>query len=96
MPLNFNKLTLALTLTLTTVFSANLDPVQAQIEPPTQEGYYYFPPHQFKNWSELTPGQQLKAKELGYNREAFTKYILQSNPNIRKWDDFEENMYIKK
>ncbi|KHG32966.1 hypothetical protein [Sulfurospirillum sp. MES] len=86
MPLKFNKLTLALALTLTTAFSANLDPVQAQIEPPTQEGYYYFPPHQFKNWSELTPPQQKKAVELGYNRDAFSKWLSQQ-PNSQKWGE---------
>lgn len=91
MPLNFNKLTLALILTLTTVYSSNLDQVQALNETNLQDGYYYLPPHELKPWEQLTPEQQSKAKELGYNREALTKYILQSNPNTPKWADLEAN-----
>ena len=93
---NFNNVTSSLVLPLLLSLSLNLTASEAQNETNVQDGYYYLPPHELKPWDQLTPEQQLKAKELGYNREALTKYILQSNPNIRKWDDFEENMYIKK
>lgn len=88
---NFNNVTSTLVLPLFLSLSLNLTASEAQNEPNVQDDLYYLPPHQFKNWDGLTPEQQLKAKELGYNREAFTKYILQSNPNTPKWDDFEAN-----
>lgn len=87
---NFNKVTSTLVLPLFLSLSLNLSASEAQNEPNVQDDYYYLPPHQFKSWDSLTPEQQLKAKELG-NREAFTKYILQSNPNTPKWADFETN-----
>lgn len=91
MTLNFNKVTSSLVLPLLLSLSLNLNASEAQNEPNVQDDYYYLPPHQFKNWCGLTPEQQLKAKELGYNREAFTKYILQSNPNTPIWEYFETN-----
>lgn len=87
---NFSKVTSTLVLPLYLSLSLNLTASEASNESNSQD-YYYLPPHQFKNWDGLTPEQQLKAKELGYNREAFTKYILQSNPNTPKWADFEAN-----
>lgn len=72
---NSNKIGLALILSLTTALSLNLSATEQQIEVPAKEGYYYFPPHQLREWSQLTPAEQKKATELGYNREAFAKWV---------------------
>lgn len=85
MPLKFNKLTLALALTLITAFSANLEPVQAQ-----QDGYYYVPPHELKSFEQLTKTEQTQAKKFQYDREKFTQWFIQNN-NTAKWADFEAN-----
>lgn len=85
MPLNFNKLALALILTLTTVYSSNLEQVQAQMELPTREGYFYFPTtHQAKEWSQLTSKQQKKAKEVQYDRKKFSDWLLSLDQNSTK------------
>lgn len=87
MTLKIAKVGLALILSLTTAFSSNLSEPGAQIEPPTQDGYYYFPPHQLKHWDELTPQQQKKATELKFDRDAFAKYLINSNPNTPTWGE---------
>ena len=85
MTLKIAKVGLALILTLTTAFSSNLEPSEAQNDTSTQEGYYYLPPHQLKTWDELTPQQQKKAAELKFDRAAFAKYLINSNPNTPTW-----------
>ena len=84
MTLKIAKVGLALILTLTTAFSSNLEPSEVQNDTNTKEGYYYLPPHQLKIWDELTPQQQKKAKELGYNRDAFAKWVSQQ-PGAPTW-----------
>lgn len=78
------KVGLALALTLTTAFSSNLEPLQAQNDTNKQEGYYYLPPHQLKTWYELTPQQQKKAKELNFDRDAFAKWVSEQ-PGTPTW-----------
>ncbi len=87
MVLKIAKVGLALALTLTTAFSSNLTTSEAHFEPPTQEGYYYFPPHQLKTFEQLTPQQQKKAAELKFDRAAFAKYLVNSNPNTPTWGE---------
>lgn len=87
MTLKIAKVGLALALTLTNLISSNLSEPGAQIEPPTQKGYYYFPPHQLKTFEQLTPQQQKKAAELKFDRAAFAKYLVNSNPNTPTWGE---------
>lgn len=82
-----NKVGLALILSLTTALSSNLGAVELQIEPQTQVGYYYLPPQQLKKWEDLTPQQQKKAAELGYNRDAFAKWLIQTSPTPISWGE---------
>ncbi len=83
---SLTKVELTLILSSTMAFSSNLEPSEAQIEPTTKEGYYYLPPHQLKKWEDLTPRQQKKAAELGYNRDAFAKWVSQQ-PGTPAWGE---------
>ena len=84
MTLKIAKVGVILSLTLTTVFSSNLEPLRARNDTNKQEGYYYLPPHQLKTFEQLTPQQQKKAKELGYDRDAFAKWVSQQ-PGATIW-----------
>lgn len=84
MTLKIAKVGVILSLTLTTAFSSNLEPLRARNDTNKQEGYYYLPPHQLKTFEQLTPQQQKKAKELGYDRDAFAKWVSQQ-PNTPTW-----------
>lgn len=78
------KVGLALILYLTTAFSSNLEPSEAQNYTNTQEGYYYLPPHELLEWSQLTPAQQKKAAELNFDRQKFAKWVSQQ-PGTPTW-----------
>jgi len=84
---NFNKVGLALILSLTISLSSNLSASEAQIEAPTKEGYFYYPPHGLKVWGQLTPEEQKKAEELKFDRQAFSNWLLKSNQAPKKWAD---------
>lgn len=83
---NLTKVGLALILSSTMAFSSNLEPSEAQNDTNKQDGYYYMPPHQLKTWSDLTPQQQKKAKELNFDRDAFAKWVSQQ-PNTPTWGE---------
>jgi hypothetical protein len=91
MTLNFNKVTSSLVLPLLLSLSLNLTASEAQNETNVQDDYYYLPPHQFKNFNDLTVTEQKKAQELDFDRQKFTQWLIQSNPNTPKWADFEAN-----
>ena len=78
------KVGLALILSSTMAFSSNLEPLQAQNDTSTQEGYYYLPPHELLEWSQLTPAQQKKAAELNFDRQKFAKWVSQQ-PGTPTW-----------
>lgn len=73
---NLNKVGLALILSSTIALSSNLGAVELQLDAPKQEGYYYFPPRELKLWENLSPMEQKKAEELGFDRKKFSDYIL--------------------
>jgi len=85
MPSKIAKVGLALILSLTTVYSSNLEPVGAQNQPNLQDGYYYLPPHEVKSWDDLTPQQQVQAQKMGFDRKKFSDWLIQSNPNPKNW-----------
>ena len=82
---NFNKVGLTLVLPLLTALSLNLSATEQQIDVPTKEGYFYYPPHGLKVWGQLTPEEQKKAEELKFDRQAFSNWLLKSNPTPKKW-----------
>lgn len=84
---NLNKVGLTLILSLATVFSSSLSASEPQIDVPTKEGYFYYPPHGLKVWGQLSPEEQKKAEELKFDRQAFSNWLLKSNPTPKKWAD---------
>ena len=80
MALNLNKRGFALVTLLPLCFSISL----GAIEPIDPTGEYYYPPISIKKWSELTPQEQQKAEELGFDRQKFALW-LSKQPNAQKW-----------
>ncbi len=80
MPSKINKRGFALVTLLPLCFSSFL----GAVEPIDPTGEYYYPPVKIKKWVELTPKEQAKAAELGYNREAFALW-LSKQPTTPTW-----------